>query len=40
MAKAGAVTRVQAGPFADRAAAARVCASASSAGVPCFVTDK
>ena len=38
MAKAGAVTRLQAGPFADRAAADRICASAKAAGQPCFVT--
>lgn len=38
MARAGAVTRVQAGPFADRAAADKVCASARAAGVSCLVT--
>jgi uncharacterized protein len=35
-AKAGAVTRLQAGPLADKAAATRACAAAKSAGKDCF----
>ena len=35
--RAGAVTRLQAGPLADRAAADRVCASARAAGAACMV---
>lgn len=34
--RAGAVTRLQAGPFPNRAAADRACASARSAGLACF----
>jgi len=35
--RAGAVTRLQAGPFASRAAADRLCASARAAGTACMV---
>ncbi len=34
--KAGAFTRLRAGPLASRAAADKVCASAKAAGQPCF----
>jgi cell division septation protein DedD len=33
---AGAVTRLQAGPFESRAAAAAVCAALTAKGQPCF----
>ena len=36
MSRAGAVTRLQAGPLASRAAADRVCAAAKAAGAACF----
>jgi cell division protein FtsN len=36
--EAGAITRLQAGPFADRAAATRLCAASKAAGQDCFVT--
>lgn len=35
--KAGALTRLQAGPLASRAAADRLCAAVKAAGQPCFV---
>jgi cell division septation protein DedD len=35
--RAGAITRLQAGPFANRAAADRLCASARAAGTACIV---
>jgi cell division septation protein DedD len=34
--KAGALTRLRAGPLASRAAVDKVCASAKAAGQPCF----
>jgi cell division septation protein DedD len=34
--KAGALTRLRAGPLATRAAVDKVCASAKAAGQPCF----
>ena len=34
--KAGALTRLRAGPLADRAAADKVCAAAKAAGQACF----
>jgi cell division septation protein DedD len=36
--EAGAITRLQAGPFADRAAATRLCVASKAAGQDCFVT--
>jgi cell division septation protein DedD len=36
MTKAGAVTRLQAGPVASRAAADRICGAAKAAGSACF----
>jgi cell division septation protein DedD len=35
--KAGSLFRLRAGPLPDRAAAARACAAAKSAGAPCFI---
>jgi cell division septation protein DedD len=36
--EAGAITRLQAGPFTDRGAATRVCVASKAAGQDCFVT--
>jgi len=36
--EAGAITRLQAGPFVDRAAATRACVASKAAGQDCFVT--